>query len=299
MSLQKEGLSLFEAARAVGVSFSQEVEPQSREVDAKGLTLHYLDWGNEDKQPLLYLHGALQQAHTWDFVALPLCADYHVMALDTRGHGDSQWAPDGDYSLDAHQRDLDAFVEAVGLDQFILVGHSMGGRNAYVYTSRHPEKVKALVIVDTGPQIRSQGEGRIRGFRELIDELDTYQEFADRIQQYTGRTRDQVMGALKYNIRQRSDGKWTWKYDKLLRTPGNRPAGWPVEKLWECVAGIKCPTLIVRGSESDIFSNETMEKMLEVIPDSTAVTVPRAGHLVAGDNPVDFLKAFQTLLDRI
>ena len=298
MSLQKEGLSLFEAARAVGVSFSQEVEPQSREVDAKGLTLHYLDWGNEDKQPLLYLHGALQQAHTWDFVALPLCADYHVMALDTRGHGDSQWAPDGDYSLDAHQRDLDAFVEAVGLDQFILVGHSMGGRNAYVYTSRHPEKVKALVIVDTGPQIRSQGEGRIRGFRELIDELDTYQEFADRIQQYTGRTRDQVMGALKYNIRQRSDGKWTWKYDKLLRTPGNRPeAGlwrscgsvWPASNAPPSSSGAARATSSPARPWRDAEGYTRQHRRYG----------PKGGPPGSGRQPRDFLEAFQTLLDRI
>ena len=299
MTLEKEGISLFDAARGMGVVFSREVEPQDKEVTANGLRLHYLDWGTEGKPPMLFLHGALQQGHSWDFISLPICVDYHVLALDSRGHGDSEWAPDGDYSLDAHQRDLDAFVEALGLEQFILVGHSMGGRNGYVYTSRHPEKVKALVIVDTGPQMRSEGESRIRRFRELPDELDSYQEFATRVQEYTGRSREQVMGALKYSIRQRPDGKWSWKYDKLLRTPDYRPGSWPPEKLWECVTSLRCPTLIIRGSESDIFTAEVMEKMLQVIPDSTSATVPRAGHLVAGDNPTDFLKALQTLLDRL
>lgn len=298
-NLYKEGLSLFQAARAMGVSFSREVGPQDKEVTASGFKFHYLDWGTESKEPILFLHGALQQGHSWDFVALPLCEDYHVLALDARGHGDSQWATDGDYSLEAHQRDLDGFVEALELNHFILVGHSMGGRNAYVYTSRHPEKVKALAIVDTGPQIRPRGESRIRQFRELPDELDSYLEFADRVREYTGRSREQVLGALKYSIRQRPDGKWTWKYDKLLRTPGFRPGGWPPEKLWECVASIRCPTLIIRGSESDIFDTETMEKMLQVIPGSTSDVVPRAGHLVAGDNPAGFLKAFRTLLERV
>ena len=229
---------------------------------------------------------------------MPLCVDYHVLALDARGHGDSEWASDGDYSLDAHQRDLDGFVEALGLEQFILVGHSMGGRNSYVFASRHPEKVKALVIVDTGPQMRPRGEARIRQFRELPDELDSYQEFATRVQEYTGRSPGQVLGALKYSIRQRPDGKWTWKYDKLLRTPGNRPESWTPEKLWECLGCIQCPTLIIRGSESDIFFPEVLERMLQVIPQSTSAVVPRVGHLVAGDNPADFLKALCTLLDR-
>ena len=299
MSLQTEGLSLFEAARLVGVAFSEEVEPQDKEVVVNGLKLHYLDWGSEGKQPLLFVHGALQQSHSWDFVALSLCSEYHVLALDARGHGESDWASDGDYSLDAHLRDLDGFVKALGLDQIILVGHSMGGRNSYVFTSLHRELIKALAIVDIGPQAMRQGQSRIQRFRELPDELDSYQEFASRVQEYTGRPLQQVMGALKYSIRQRSDGKWTWKYDKLLRSPGYRPTSWEPDKLWECLAEITCPTLVIRGSESDIFENEVMEKMLQVIPDSTSALVPGAGHLVAGDNPLGFLEALHTLLNRL
>ena len=299
MSLEQQGYSLFDAARAIGVPFRQEVTPSDGEVSANGLKFHYLEWGSEAKQPVLFLHGMLQQAHSWDFVALSLAADYHVLALDARGHGDSQWAPDGDYSLESHLSDLDGIVEALGLEQFILVGHSMGGRNGYVFASRKPDKVNGLVIVDTGPQGRPDGEARIRRFRELPDEMDSYQDFATRVQEYTGRPQEQVLGALKYIIRQRPDGKWTWKYDKLLRTPGYRPSSWPPEKLWECLASIRCPTLIIRGSESDIFPPEVMERMLQVIPLSTSAVVPRAGHLVAGDNPVDFLRALRSLLDKI
>ena len=297
MTLEKEGLSLFQAARDAGVPFDREVGPQDkRVVVANGLDLHYLDWGTEGQPPILFLHGALQQSHSWDFISLSICGDYHTLVLDARGHGDSQWAPDGDYSPDAHQSDLDGFVEALGLDQFILVGHSMGGRNAYVYTSRHPEKVISLVIVDSGPEMSRPGESRIRQFRELPDNLDSYQEFASRIQEYTGRSREQVLGALKYSIRENPDGKWTWKYDKLLRVPGYRPPSWDAEKLWKCVASIKCPTLIVRGSESDIFSSEVMERMLRLIPQSSAAIVPGAGHLVAGDNPPGFLSALRSFL---
>ena len=297
MTIEKEGLSLYEAARAMGVPFDREVEPLGKEVVANGLRFHYLDWGTEGKQTILFLHGALQQGHSWDFVALPLCVDYHVLALDARGHGDSQWALDGDYSLDAHEQDLDSFVEALGLEPFILVGHSMGGRNSYVFASRHPEKVKALAIVDTGPQLNSEGEGRIRQFRELPDELDSYQEFAVRVQEYTGRSLEQTLGALRYSIRQGPDGKWSWKYDKLLRSPTYRPGSWPAEKLWDCVSNIRCPTLVIRGSNSDIFAPETMERMLQVLPRGTGAVVPKAGHLVAGDNPADFLEALRPLLE--
>jgi pimeloyl-ACP methyl ester carboxylesterase len=245
------------------------------------------------------LHGGSQQAHSWDFVSLPLSEHYHVLALDQRGHGDSDWAADGDYSIEAHQRDIDGFVETLGLDGFHLIGHSMGGRNSYVWASRHPGKLKSLVIVDTGPEAQPRGRNRIQSFRELPDELDTFEEFASRVQEYTGRSREQTLGALKYSIRQRSDGKWTWKYDKLLRTPGQRAPQWAPERLWEAVARITCPTLVVRGGDSDIFAEETMRKMQEVIPDCAIVTVPRAGHLVAGDNPADFLVAVHELLRRV
>ena len=96
-----------------------------------GLNLHYLEWGDVANPAVLMLHGASQQAHSWDFVSLALSEQFHILALDQRGHGDSDWAPDGDYSVDAQAADIDGFVKAVGLDSFVLIGHSMGGRNAY------------------------------------------------------------------------------------------------------------------------------------------------------------------------
>ena len=299
MNSQGAGLSLFDAARAMGVRFTMERQPEDRHVLANGLRFHYLDWGNEGADTILFLHGALQQGHSWDFVSLSLCGDYHVLALDARGHGDTEWAPDGDYSLDAHQRDLDALVDALGLRRFILVGHSMGGRNAYVFASRRPDTIKALAVVDTGPEMGRAGESRIRTFRELPDELDSYEEFADRVQSYTGRPREQVLGALKYSIRQRDDGKWTWKYDKALRAPGFRPPSWSSDRLWECVGRVRCPTLLVRGGESDFFRPEVMDRMLQIVPGSTGAVVPGAGHLVAGDKPAEFVVALRTLLDRV
>lgn len=299
MASQSVGLSLYEAARGMGVSFTQENQPTDKTVRANGLEFHYLDWGNPANPDVLMLHGVSQQAHSWDFVALALSDRFHIMALDQRGHGDTDWAPDGDYSIEAMEADIDGVVEALGLNGFTLMGHSMGGRNSYVWASRHPKTLDALVIVDTGPQGQRSGRDRIQQFQQLPDELDSFEEFADRVQEYTGRQREQVVGALKYSIRERPDGKWSWKYDKILRTPGMRAPGWEADRLWECVKKIDCPTLVVRGERSDIFADETLNRMRDEIPDCAIATIARAGHLVQGDNPADFLVEAEKLLARV
>ena len=299
MASQSAGLSLYNAARAMDVPFTQESQPADRTVRANGLDFHYLEWGDAGNPTVLMLHGVSQQSHSWDFVSLSLSDRFHAIALDQRGHGDSDWAPDGDYSIEAQQADIDAVVEALGLGRFTLMGHSMGGRNSYVWASRHPGVLDSLVIVDTGPQGQQAGTRRIQQFQQLPDELDSFDEFAQRVQEYTGRQLDQVLGALRYSIRERADGKWTWKYDKILRTAGARPPGWTPEQLWECVERIDCPTLVVRGERSDIFAPETLERMGQVIPDCATATVARAGHLVQGDNPADFLAEASKLLDRV
>ena len=291
MASHSLGLTLHEAAREKGVPFTLENEPADRNVTVNGMNFHYLEWGSPGNPLVVMLHGGSQQAHSWDFVSLPLSEHHHIIAMDQRGHGDSDWAPDGDYTIEAHQGDIDGFISALGLDGFHLIGHSMGGRNSYVWASNNSRKLKSLVIVDTGPEAQSRGRNRIQNFRELPDELDTFEEFATRVQEYTGRTREQTLGALKYSIRQRADGKWTWKYDKALRTPGRNERQWTSEQLWDAVVKITCPTLVIRGGNSDIFADATMAKMKEVIPNCSTVTVPDAGHLVAGDNPADFLTA--------
>ena len=299
MASHSLGLTLYDAARQMGVSFTQENEPADKSVRVDGMNFHYLEWGDPSNPSILMLHGNSQQAHSWDFVSLALSEQFHIVVLDQRGHGDSDWAGDGDYSIEAQQKDIDGFVQAVGLDDFTLMGHSMGGRNSYVWASRHPGALKALVIVDTGPQTQRAGASRIQQFKELPDELDSIDEFVQRVQEYTGRSQEQVLGALKYSIRQRSDGKWTWKYDKVMRTPGARPPGWTAEQLWECLGKIDCPTLVLRGSRSDIFADETMQRMEQVITDCTTVTISNAGHLVQGDNPAEFLVEVGKFLGRV
>lgn len=301
MASHSLGLSLYEAARRVGVPFGAENEPVDRWVAVGGLRFHYLEWGELGRPAVLLLHGASQQAHSWDFISLPLSEGFRVVALDQRGHGDSDWAADGDYSLDAMVGDLDGLVPALGLDVgggFHLMGHSMGGRNSFVWASRHPGALRSLTVVDTGPESVGRGRERIRRFRELPDNLDTLEEFADRVQEYTGRSREQVLGALKYSVRQGADGKWTWKYDRALREPGRADDGWTAERLWECWRRVDCPALVARGERSDIFAADTMARMGQEIADCVTVTIAGAGHLVQGDNPPDFLAAARAHLER-
>ena len=299
MASHSLGLSLHQAARNMGVRFTEENEPEDRSVNANGLNFHYLEWGDPANPTVFMLHGVSQQAHSWDFVSLALSPAYHVIALDQRGHGDTDWAPDGDYSIDAMQADLDGVIDALGLDDFNLMGHSMGGRNSFIWASRHPKTLRSLTIVDTGPETQRQGGDRIRQFRELPNNLDSFQEFAERVKEYTGRTEEQVLGALKYSIRETPDGKWAWKWDPEMRIRGRGDPAWPTERLWGCVEAVDCPSLVVRGSRSDVFAVETMTKMGQVMTDCTTETIKDAGHLVQGDNPVDFTVAAQGLLSRI
>ncbi|MDA0263903.1 MAG: alpha/beta hydrolase [Chloroflexi bacterium] len=299
MASHSMGLSLHQAARSMGVPFVEENEPKDRTVRANGLDVHLLEWGDPAKPALFMLHGVSQQAHSWDFVSLALSPDYHVFAMDQRGHGDTSWAADGDYSIDAMQADIDGVIDALGLDDFNLMGHSMGGRNSFIWASNHPNTLRSLTIVDTGPVTQRRGQDRIRQFRELPNNLDSFEEFAERVKEYTGRTEEQVLGALKYSIRQTPDGKWAWKWDPETRNRnrGSDPV-WSPERLWECVAAVDCPSLVVRGSRSDIFAEETLAKMGEVMTDCTTQTIDNAGHLVQGDNPVDFIAAARELLSR-
>ena len=109
------------------------VQPKDKTVDVNGINLHYLDWGNENKPKLLLLHGLRGHCHSWDDVSAEFCKDYHILALDQRGRGESDWAPSGDYSSQSFVADLEGFCEAVEFDKFTLIGHSMGGRNSMAF----------------------------------------------------------------------------------------------------------------------------------------------------------------------
>ena len=295
----KQALSLYDAARAMGVKFTNENAPQDKFVNANGMRFHYLEWGNPDNPPMLLLHGFAQTCHSWDFVALGFSDNYRVIVLDQRGHGDSDWASDGDYSPETQQKDISGVVEQLGLDQFVLMGLSMGGRNSFTFAASNPDYVKALVVVDAAPQNMQQGTQNIRSFVQQDDELDSVDAFVERVLQYNPR-RDpqQVRGSIMHNIKELPSGKWTWKYDRALRSPGRR-MGSDAEtekRLWGYLETLQCPTLLVRGGGSDIVAMDTADRMHQAIPNSRLATIDGAGHLVMGDSPSGFQSAVTDFL---
>ena len=295
----KQALSLYDAARAMGVKFTNENAPQDKFVNANGMRFHYLEWGNPDNPPMLLLHGFAQTCHSWDFVALGFSDNYRVIVLDQRGHGDSDWAPDGDYSPETQQKDVSGVVNELGLDNFVLMGLSMGGRNSFTYAANNAGKVKALVVVDAAPQNMRQGTQNIRNFVQQDDELDSVDAFVERVLQYNPR-RDpqQVRGSILHNLKELPSGKWTWKYDRALRSPGRR-MGSDAEtekRLWGYIESLQCPTLLVRGGTSDIVAMDTADRMHRAIPNSRIATIEGAGHLVMGDSPSGFQAAVTDFL---
>jgi pimeloyl-ACP methyl ester carboxylesterase len=297
-----QGLSLYDAARAKGVTFAGEAAPEDRFIGANGMRFHYLEWGDPQSPPMMLLHGFAQTCHSWDFVALSLCDRYRVIALDQRGHGDSDWAEDGDYAPETQQGDIGAIVDALGLKQFVLMGLSMGGRNSLTYAAANPDGVKALVIVDAGPQNLRTGSENIRRFVQQDDELDSVEEFVERVREYNPRRDpEQIRGSIIHNLKQLPNGKWTWKYDKRLRSPDRRIGSDPqtTERLWGFVESLRCPTLVVRGEISDIIAMDTAKEMHSRIPNATLVTVSGAGHLVMGDNPAGFERAVTEFLGEL
>ena len=300
---ESKGLSLYQAAREVGVSFSREWEPKSKFVNANGMKFHYLEWGDTSNPVIVMLHGFAQQAHSWDFVALAFADRYRVIAIDQRGHGDSDWAKDGDYTPETQQIDIQGIVEELKLDEFILMGLSMGGRNSFTYAANNPEKVKALIIVDAGPENVRAGTQNIRNFVEQEDELDSIDAFVERVIKYNPR-RDpiQIRGSIVNNLKQLPTGKWTWKYDKLLRSAGRmgrKQEPEVTDRLWKYVESLSCPTLVVNGDRSDVIAAGTADQMHKRIPGGKIAIVEKAGHLVMGDNPSGFERAVTTFIQGI
>jgi len=275
------------------------VQPKDKTVNVKGINLHYLDWGTEGKPKVLLLHGLRGHSHSWDDVSADLCQDYHVIALDQRGRGESDWAPGGDYSSGSFVADLEGFCQVVGLDSFIMVGHSMGGRNSMAFAGKNARKLQKLVIIDIGPDLDPKGSGRIT--QEMIDvpeEFDTFEDvYAYQSKQNRFCSEPVLRRRLTYATKRLPNGKFGWRYDLEVREQRRNNTGSKQPDLWLNLPGIKCPVLIVRGSVTDTLGLDTAEKMVDVLPDGKLVHVDRAAHMVFEDNPEDFIRALHDFLD--
>ena len=274
------------------------VQPKSQTLAANGINLHYLDWGATAAPPLVLLHGLRGHANVWDDVAQALCDRYHVYALDQRGRGDTDHAPGGDYSTDAFVADLAAFADALGLERFTLVGHSMGGRNSLAFAARYPRRLERLCIVDIGPTIEAAGGSRITGeLRDLPPQFDTFEDALAHVQTGNRFASERVMRRrLAGQTRTLPNGKIGWKFDPAIREQRITGTAAPAVDLWPALPAIPCPTLVVRGAETDLLTPETAQRMIDTLPQGELVEIARAGHMVFEDNPDDFIAAIQNWL---
>ncbi len=260
-------------------------------VEANGLKFHYLDWGNPDNPPLVLLHGVGQTCHTWDLFAAAMSPHFHVMAFDQRGHGDTDWAPDKDYSRKTMVKDAEAFTTALGLDRFFLTGMSMGGANSLAFTGQNPDRVEALVVVDVGPRVENKGVQHIRNFMKDFREFDSLDDAAAVIHKFNPRRPLEIIRqyTVVYNLKQLPSGKWTWKYDTYFSEGHSRGDVKQMEQeLSTEVKKISCPTLLVKGAESDVLSLDGARLLQAAVPGSEFALIPGAGHSVMGDNPPAF-----------
>jgi esterase len=286
------------AASFAGVPVAEFVLPEHHHTVLSGIRLHYLDWGTRGERPILFLHGGALTAHTWDLICLALRTRYHCLALDQRGHGDSEWSPAMDYSLEAHVGDIAAFIDSVGLERPVLVGQSMGAMNALAFSARHPDAIGALVLVDVGARVR-EGAWRIAEFVLAPAELDSVDDFVARARDFNRLRRPELLRqSLLHNLRRLPNGRLTWKYDR-------RPlsAEWLQElaarylALLEECARVRCPVLVVRGALSEVITDEDAADLAARFPDGRWGRVEEAAHTVQGDNPEGFVAELMPFLE--
>lgn len=267
---------------------------------AHGIELNLLEWSTEGV-PLVLLHGLGNEAHLWDDFVPCVAPHYRVLALDQRGHGDSDWDPEARYDAESMTDDLEAVLDATGIDRFVLIGFSMGGRVAMTFAGRHPERLAGLVIVDIGPEVDARGVLRISG--EMTENrapvFSSVQEYVAMLSlNYPAGQPDALKRMAEFGLRRREDDLFELKMDLKLR--GSRPTDEAarakeeqfIQQQWDALAKVPCATLVVRGAASDILSPETADKMVdEVLQNGRLAIVPQAAHSVMTDNPKGFEEA--------
>lgn len=280
-------------------------DPADGDLPGVGVRLHYLDWGHAPAPTILFLHGGGLTAHTWDVVCDLLRADYRCLALDLRGHGDSEWSPDGEYEIEDHAADVAAAADWFGLDQFVLVGQSLGGVAALSYAGRHSERLKGLVLVDSGPPTgRAAGVARVHGFMDRHEEHATFEEFVERAARFNPlRPHDRLRRSLLQNLRRTPQGTWAWKYDRRIQRPfhpddpaARSRAEERSRMLRQAARDVRCPTLVVRGGLSDVFLDEDAERTVVDLRHGRWVRIDGAGHTVQGDRPQELAAELRDFL---
>lgn len=265
-----------------------------------GLRLRADAWGDPEAPAVLLLHGGGQTRHAWGGTAAALARDGRfAIALDQRGHGDSEWHGDGDYRLAAFAADL---VRVLGRlpPSPALVGASLGGLAILLAAETPGFAPSAVVLVDVAPRLEPEGTRRITEFMtDRRDGFATLEEAADHIAAYTReRTRGRNLKGLLKVLRLGEDGRYRWHWDPLFITDRGPNEIVDRERLLDCARRIAAPALVVRGRQSDVLSPEGAAELVASFPDAKLVDVSGAGHMVAGDRNEVFTQAVVGFLRR-
>lgn len=260
----------------------------SRNLGIDGLTFHYADWGGGGS-PLVMLHGLSGHARTWDHTAAALSDSYHVLALDQRGHGDTDWAPE--YGLRPMAQDLLGFLDALDLPEVTLMGLSMGGLVSLVFAAAHPERVARMVIMDIGPEIAPAGSANVASSLAARDTFSSADEAFAQARAANARPADATLRhRVTHNLRSLPDGTLTFKYDKQLRHNPRALFDHTQDELWVAWRALSCPVLLVRGADSDVLAADTAQRMLAENPHVSFASIPDCGHSITLDSPDGLLE---------
>ena len=258
----------------------RSTEAVDRFIKVGDQNLHYLEWGDAGAPPVVMVHGLTGNAHAFDNLAPHFVPRYHVISVDVRGRGDSDWATDGDYSNDAYVADLEGVREALGFERFSLVGTSMGGRISLTYAGTYPERVERTILNDIGPEVDPRGGSRIAtSSRDAVTTFATIEEVMawhreNRVG-FVAMSDTQQRVAAGHAVKARPEGGYVWKMDPAVRSDPRRP---DPEASWNLARRIPGPVLLVRGGASDLLSPEIAQRMMAEMQDCSMVEVPGVGH---------------------
>jgi pimeloyl-ACP methyl ester carboxylesterase len=281
------------------------VTARSTSFAAQGVTLaadRFEVNGAPSKGCLLLLHGGGQTRHSWDGSAREFAGrGWRVYTVDARGHGESEWAPDGDYAPDAMIADLRAVVSALG-EKPVLVGASMGAMISLVGQGEHSDLARAVVLVDWVPSLESAGVARIMRFMtSASDGFSSLEEAAAAVRAYNPhRSQQGGVAGLTKNLRQRANGRWYWHWDPaFMRIPDEPSRAVALPRARAAAERIAVPLLLVRGKQSDVVSDDGVAEFLRLVPHARYVDVSGAGHMVAGDDNAVFSAAVTGFLEEL
>ncbi|HMJ55474.1 MAG TPA: alpha/beta hydrolase [Polyangiaceae bacterium] len=268
----------------------------------EGITLVGDAYGDPGGPPVILMHGGGQTRHAWgDTAAAMGRAGYYAIALDGRGHGESDWSPSGSYLIDFFIADLKR-VKATLAAPPVLVGASLGGLTALLGEGESPGLSRAVVLVDIATSAKLDGIRRIVDFMSRKPEgYASLEEVADAIADYQPqRKRPTNLDGLAKNVRRGADGRYRWHWDPKFLRPST-PEGSPLrpDRLQAAARALSVPALLVRGKLSDVLGDQEVQQFLDLVPHAQYVDVSGAGHMIAGDSNDLFTEAVLGFLDRL